>query len=109
MDRRRCRGSGGARAAERSPQESVSVGLGQKDASRESGQRAHKRQAPFLLFAPHPPPLVSSGPFDGMDGPSSKEFKMAADEEQANFQVGIIGMGDMGRLYAAKFVDAGWQ
>jgi prephenate dehydrogenase len=24
-------------------------------------------------------------------------------------EVGIIGMGDMGRLYASKLVEAGWQ
>jgi prephenate dehydrogenase len=30
-------------------------------------------------------------------------------EEQARIEIGIIGMGDMGRLYAQRFADAGWQ
>lgn len=25
------------------------------------------------------------------------------------FQIGIIGMGDMGRLYANKFAEGGWK
>ena len=34
---------------------------------------------------------------------------MATAEEQARLHVGIIGMGDMGRLYALRMRAAGWQ
>lgn len=30
-------------------------------------------------------------------------------EEMEEIQIGIIGMGDMGRLYASKFAKAGWK
>ncbi len=33
----------------------------------------------------------------------------ATAEEKASVQIGIIGMGDMGRLYADKFSAGGWQ
>ena len=33
----------------------------------------------------------------------------ASAEEKASVQIGLIGMGDMGRLYASRFVAAGWQ
>ncbi|KAJ9088380.1 prephenate dehydrogenase (NADP(+)) [Entomophthora muscae] len=34
---------------------------------------------------------------------------MSPEELKANVQVGIIGAGDMGHLYATKFRDAGWK
>lgn len=33
---------------------------------------------------------------------------MPVSQLDANVEIGIIGMGDMGRLYAAKFKAAGW-
>lgn len=41
-------------------------------------------------------------------GPPSAAHPPLA-EEQARIEIGIIGMGDMGRLYAQRFADAGWQ
>lgn len=34
---------------------------------------------------------------------------MATPAEDRNVEVGIIGMGDMGRLYATKMAAAGWK
>ncbi|KAL4398775.1 prephenate dehydrogenase (NADP(+)) [Malassezia pachydermatis] len=34
---------------------------------------------------------------------------MATDEEKAHLHIGLIGMGDMGRLYARRFMEAGWK
>ena len=33
----------------------------------------------------------------------------ASPEEKAQLSIGIIGMGDMGRLYASKFSAGGWK
>lgn len=33
----------------------------------------------------------------------------SSDEEKQTLNIGIIGMGDMGRLYASKLVAAGWK
>ncbi|KDN53439.1 putative TYR1-prephenate dehydrogenase [Tilletiaria anomala UBC 951] len=33
----------------------------------------------------------------------------ATPEEKARIQIGLIGMGDMGRLYASRFAAAGWK
>jgi hypothetical protein len=34
---------------------------------------------------------------------------MASEEEKSNIHIGIIGFGDMGRLYANTFAKAGWK
>jgi glutamyl-tRNA reductase len=44
-----------------------------------------------------------------MDGPSFKKAKMDELDEKSRIEIGIIGMGDMGRLYASKFIEAGWK
>lgn len=31
------------------------------------------------------------------------------EREKETIEIGIIGMGDMGRLYAARFSAAGWK
>lgn len=33
----------------------------------------------------------------------------AVPEGMENFVVGLIGMGDMGKMYAEKLSDAGWR
>lgn len=32
-----------------------------------------------------------------------------SEQEKNEIEIGIIGMGDMGRLYAFRFRDAGWK
>lgn len=34
---------------------------------------------------------------------------MSISPEDDDVEVGIIGMGDMGRLYASKLIAAGWK
>lgn len=45
-----------------------------------------------------------------MNGPSkNKRFKVDENGTKRAVEVGIIGMGDMGRLYALKLIGAGWH
>jgi prephenate dehydrogenase (NADP+) len=34
---------------------------------------------------------------------------MASESVKDDFVIGIIGMGDMGKLYARRLSDAGWR
>jgi len=40
---------------------------------------------------------------------SNCDSKPYRNENMENFVVGIIGMGDMGRVYARRLSDAGWR
>lgn len=42
-----------------------------------------------------------------MDSPASAEFVIP--EGMENFVVGLIGMGDMGKMYAERLSAAGWR
>lgn len=38
-----------------------------------------------------------------------KRSRSEGEDEKATVQIGIIGMGDMGRLYATKLAEGGWK
>jgi len=40
---------------------------------------------------------------------NSSGIDMAGTMDFDNFTVGIIGMGDMGKMYARRLSDAGWR
>lgn len=44
-----------------------------------------------------------------MERPVTKRPKIDSDGLKESVEVGIIGMGDMGRLYASKLVEGGWR
>ena len=48
-------------------------------------------------------------PSPTMDGPSAKQPMTAGIAGDKAVEIGIIGMGDMGRLYATKLALAGWR
>lgn len=49
-----------------------------------------------------------SAPSHG-NGNGNMASTTGSDEEKQTLNIGIIGMGDMGRLYASKLVAAGWK
>lgn len=48
-------------------------------------------------------PVIEPGAIENMTD------LVQATPDMANFTIGIIGMGDMGKMYARRLSDAGWR
>lgn len=53
--------------------------------------------------------MPSSGSAGLVSRTMTTSFKYNLEGKMDNFIIGIIGMGDMGKMYARRLSDAGWR